>query len=385
MDKPVQSSGTRLTLAFSESKASGDGVGKMPYWKNRTIWSWALYDFANSAFATTILSVIFNVYFATRVVPPEGAILWGARIPGTALWAYTVSFSMLLTFLMMPVLGAWADWAGNKRSLLTFFWLMGCFATVGLSRVGPGDVGKGILFFVIGNMGFAGGNVFYNAFLPELVSEKELGRVSGFGWAVGYVGGGLCLFTNLMMLNFPGAFGLAGEEEAVRFCFLVVAVWWFLFGLPQRLFVKERAVSRAGGPGRSSAEAPRAGLGTAWRVGSKRVWHTLCHLREHGNLVKFLAAYLVYNDGIETIILMASLFGAQVLGMTLSELTLCFLMIQGVASLGAWVFGWMADRFKHKPIILITHSVSHPSPINTKFFVQLLRQKTRASRVIHES
>jgi len=318
-------------------------VNAVPFWKNRSIWAWAMYDFANSAFATTVLAVVFNVYFVTRVVPPEGLFVFGLQIPGESLWAYTVSLSMFLIFAMAPVLGAMADYYGKKKVFLTIFWLIGCAATAGLFVVKPGDVWKGIFLFVMGNVGFAGGNVFYNGFLPHLGEREVMGRVSGFGWAVGYAGGGLCLALNLVMINFPGAFGLTAGDEAVRACFLVVGLWWFLFGLPQLFWLKEEGASKIG-------EAKWKALS----IGCMRLWDTVRHFRRFSNLGKFLLAYLVYNDGIETIILMASIFGAQALGMAQNDLILCFLMIQGVAFLGSLLFGWSADRFRHKPTLFIT-------------------------------
>lgn len=302
-----------------------------------------MYDFANSAFATTVLSVVFNVYFARRIVPPEGVLLFGTQVPGTSLWGYVVSASMLLTFLLAPILGTLADHSGRKKLFLTVFWLTGCAATAGLFFAGAGDVALAAALFMVANVGFAGGNIFYNAFLPFLAPAKALGRISGLGWAVGYAGGGLCLALDLLIIKSPQALGLSSANDLpVRATLLSVAVWWFLFGLPLQIWLKEE---RPAAP--DSAESYAA---VAWR----RLSSTFREVRLHKNLWKFLAAYLVYNDGIETIIVVASLFGAQELGMEQGELILCFLMIQGVALVGALLSGWLADRFRNRPVILAT-------------------------------
>jgi UMF1 family MFS transporter len=315
-----------------------------PYWKRRPVWGWVFYDFANSAFATTISAVIFNVYFVQQVVPPTGVVWGGMTIPGASLWSYTVSFSMFLVFLISPLLGAVADSTGSRKKFLAGFWLLGCLSTLGLFFVQPGDVALGAGLYILGNLGFSGSLAFYNSFLPSLCSPKTMGRVSGLGWAVGYAGGGLCLALNLWMIKSPETFGLSPENFLpVRTTFLTVGLWWFFFSLP--FF---RWVGDVRPPGMSPPGA-LACLSLGW----KRLRDTVQNIRRYGNLLRFLAAYLVYNDGIETIILMASLVGAGLLGMSPDELVLCFLMIQGVAFVGALAFGWLADRIRHKPVLFI--------------------------------
>ncbi len=293
--------------------------------------------------------MIFNVYFVQRVVPPEGWGVLGLRVPGAALWGYTVSLSMLVTFVLTPLLGAAADHVRSKKAFLKWFWLLGVSASAGLFFVTPGRVGLAAGLFLLANIGFAGGNVFYNAFLPELCDRSAMGRVSGLGWAVGYLGGGLCLALNLLMLKSPALFGLdAGNFLPVRASLLSVGLWWFVFALPFFRWVPEerRADQRA-------APTPWAAL----RLGWGRLRETFGRAREHRNLFKFLAAYVLYNEGIETIILMASVFGAQALGMSQDELVLCFLMIQGVAFAGALIFGRLADHLRHKKTIGLTLAV----------------------------
>lgn len=313
----------------------------MTFWKDRRVWAWSMYDFANSAFATTVLAVIFNVYFARRVVPPEGVLVLGHAVTGAALWGYTVSFSMLLVFLLSPLLGAVADQTGRKKFFLALFWTSGCAGSAGLFFAGPGEVWSTAAFFVLGNTGFAGSLAFYNAMLSDLAEGPALGRVSGLGWAMGYLGGGLCLLLNLFMLKNPAFFGLSlGDDLPVRATFLTVSLWWLLFALPLFWWVPETA-----------PRTPAPGWMECFRLGWRRLADTARNLSRHRNLLAFIAAYLVYNDGIETVILMASVIGAQALGMTQDDLILCFLMIQGVALAGSLLFGEWADRWGHKPAL----------------------------------
>lgn len=310
------------------------------------VWAWAFYDFANSAFATTVLAVVFNVYFAQTVVPP-GGVRWGSwTFTGPTLWSFTASLSMALLFFLAPLLGTVADLSGSKIRFLRFFWTLGSLASVGLFWVRPGSVGLAVGLFTLANMGFAGGNVFYNALLPTLGPRESQGRISGFGWAVGYLGGALCLALNLAMIQRPSWFGLSPEHHVpVRAALLSVGIWWGVFGAPL-LFAPSGETPI---PGRS----PGAWARLAWT----RLGHTFRDLRSYKNLLLFILAYAVYNDGIETIILTASVVGATLLGMPPGELILCFLMIQAVAFLGALGCGFLADRWRNKTVILITLAV----------------------------
>lgn len=289
--------------------------------------------------------MVFNVYFARRVVPPEGVRVWGVTVAGPALWSFLVSGSMLAMFVLAPLLGAIADLAGRKRAFLRFFWLLGCAGSLGLWTATPGAVWTTAILFAVANIGFAGGNVFYNAFLPGLGSRQDLGRISGFGWAVGYLGGGLCLALNLLMIQRPGLFGLPPGDAPIRAALLSVGVWWLLFGAP---------IFLATPPDRGGAARPFV----EWvRLGWARLADTFRHVRSRKNLFLFVLAYALYNDGIETVILTASVVGAELLGLSTGELIRCFLMIQGVAFAGALLFGYLADRWGHKTVILLTLGV----------------------------
>jgi MFS transporter, UMF1 family len=312
----------------------------------REIWSWAFYDFANSAYSTTVAAVIFNTYFVMAVAA-DGVTVLGYEIPPASLWAYSVSLSMLLAAVAAPVLGSVADYsAAKKRFLLTFTYL-GAAATALLYFVGPGDAWLGVLLFVLSNWAFEASFAFYSAFLPEITTQQRMNRVSGLGWAIGYVGGVLCLILNMFMIQHPEWFGLSDEDFIpVRASMVVVALWWGVFAIPTFLFVRERAIM-----------ARRPPLLEAVREGLYRLVQTFRKAGRYRELVKFLVAFLIYNDGIQTVIVMAAVFGATELGMAQDQLIPAFIMVQLVAFFGALFFGWLGDRLPTKTAINISLAV----------------------------
>jgi len=311
--------------------------------RKREIFGWAMYDFANSAFATTILAVIFNQYFATVVAGGEkGVEILGFRLHGASFFTFAVSLSMVISALFSPLLGAVADTSGSKKKFLMTFCYTAVLFTGLLYYVHAGDYWKGAIFFIVANIGFAEGNVFYNAFLPQISNEENIGRISGLGWALGYIGGGALLAINLVMLKHPEWVGFPAGAFTVQDCFLSVAFWWLIFSVPTFLFLHERGRDRSV-PGSPSL-----------REGYQRLRHTLARIRTFRELTKFLIAFLIYNDGIETVIVMASIFGAGVLGMETGEIIVFFLMIQGIAFLGALAFGYLADALGNRKTLLIS-------------------------------
>jgi UMF1 family MFS transporter len=312
--------------------------------KKREIFGWAMYDFANSAFATTILAVIFNQYFATVVAGGErGVELLGFRLHGASFFTFSVSLSMAISAIFSPFLGAVADASGSKKRFLMAFCFAGVLFTGFLYFIHAGDYWMGAIFFIIANIGFAEGNVFYNAFLPEISTDQNIGRISGLGWALGYIGGGVLLAINLVMLKYPEWLGFPTGYFTVQDCFLSVAFWWLIFSLPTFLFLKER---------------PQASLpsieGSYFLEGYRRLQHTFRRIKTFKELTKFLFAFLIYNDGIETVIVMASIFGANVLGMKTNELIVFFLMVQGIAFVGSMIFGFLADAIGSKRTVMIS-------------------------------
>ena len=302
-----------------------------------------MFDFADSAFATTILAVIFNQYFVTVVAGGEKGIHFlGLHLHGASLFTFVVSLSMTISAILSPFLGAMADTSGSKKRFLMTFCYGTILVTGLLYYVHEGNTWSGALLFMLANVGFACGNVFYNAFLPEISTPETIGRISGLGWALGYIGGGTLLAINLIMLKYPGWLGRPEGYFTVQDCFLSVALWWFVFSLPTFFFLKEK---------RWASPSIRE---SRFRQGVDRLRHTFRRIRTFRELTKFLVAFLVYNDGIETVVVMASIFGAQVLGMRTEEIILFFLMIQGIAFFGSVAFGFLADAIGNKKTVMIS-------------------------------
>jgi UMF1 family MFS transporter len=320
------------------------------YKNPREVLGWSFYDVANSAFATTVMAVIYNKYYAGVVAGGEQGTVFSLlgkhiRVPGSSAFSFSVAMAMIVVALTAPLLGAIADFSGVKKRFLFGYCLAGSIFTALLSTVGPGDVVWGGLLFMCGLVGFSGGNVFYNALLPEIAAKEDLGKVSGIGWALGYIGGGLCLLVNLCMLQYPKILGFR-EPTSISAVFPVVGIWWFLFAQPTFLFVKERAPRQK-----------RPANQSYFNIGVARLRRTFRQLHRFRELWKFLLAYFLFNDGIEMVIIMAAIFGDQTLHMTSAQLITFFLMVQGVAFFGAMGFGWLVDWIGNKKTLIITLSI----------------------------
>lgn len=307
----------------------------------RAILGWVMYDFANSAYAVVILAVIFNAYFAQEVAGGAAGTRFellglAFTIPGASLFSFVNALAMGLVGLASPVLGALADYSGRKRRYLAWAWLTGVVSTAALAWVGAGDFWLGSALFVISSMGFSAGSVFYDAFLPELGEGSQAGRISGAGYAAGYLGGGLLLVVILLLKRHVPGFEYTHS-------FPLTALWWLVFALPTMFWLRDRPV-----------DIPAGRLGGYLKIALRRVRRSLSHFRELSVLERFLLANLIYSTGIESVIRLASIFGAQELGMPQGELVLFFLVIQGTALVGAMLFGWVADRFTQRGALLAT-------------------------------
>jgi MFS transporter, UMF1 family len=294
----------------------------------REVVAWAMYDWGNSAFATSILTAIYGIYFTKTVVPKNG----------DAWWNYANAISMILVCGAGPIIGAITDYTGSKKRFFVFFWLVGVTACAALFFVRPGDAVLGFVLFIFANIGFGGSVALNNAFLTELAPPEKMDRVSSFGWAMGYVGGGICLAINLAMYT-----AIDDKVMAVRWCFAVVGLWWFVFSLPAAFWLKERATPKPRPPGRSLLS-----------LGFADVLATLRNLRRYKQLFLFLLAFLFFNQGIETVISNAGPFGVKAAGMTDDGIMVLVLVIQIVAAVGAFVFGRFAERAGCKKVILLS-------------------------------
>ena len=299
----------------------------------RELWAWCFYDFANSSFTTLIVTVAYSVYFVRVVAAPLGQTGEAERI-----WFWGYAGSMLVAALVSPVLGAIGDAYAVKRRFLIASTLVCVGCTALLSFVGPGDVWPGLLLFGIANVAFDLGFMFCSAFLVELVPPKSMGRISGYGWGLGYVGGLLSL-----ALAYPFISGGFTEENLpwYRLSFAITAVFFLLASIPTFLWLRERAV-------------PQPSRRSAWREALVRLGRTAGELPHYRDLSIYLIAYLIYTDAINTVIVASGIFANKVLDFSPRDLIIYFLVTQVTAGAGAVLFGGMADRIGAKRTISVT-------------------------------
>jgi len=309
------------------------------------ITAWCMYDWANSAFVTTIVAAVLPVYFAEVVCSgsPVSWNLFGQEIVSKApsLWGYAMALAALLVAIFSPIFGAAADAGGRRKQFLGIMTGVGILSSALLFTAGKGDVWPVLGILVLGQVGFAGANVFYNSLLLSVAPPGERDVVSSRGFAFGYLGGGLLLALNLFMIKSPGTFGLADSDIAVRMTFLTVAAWWAIFSIPLFRTVPEARTGRE----KSFASSFSSGL--------KALKSTFHNLREQKNIFRFLISYLIYNDGIQTVIMMAVIFGKSEMGLSAAQLITAILLTQAVGVPGSILFGKMAKRFGAKKMLLV--------------------------------
>jgi len=315
----------------------------------RVIFGWAMYDWANSAYITTLAVAILPIYFAGVVVPPEGLEIKGTFYAAETLWGFMVSAAAFLVFLAAPTLGAIADFCCAKKRFLFSFCYLGVVSAAFLSFSKAGDVWLTMILFVISQIGFVGANVFYDAFLSQIAPEGETDRISSKGFAFGYVGGGLQFALALVLLAGHEKIGLS-EAEAARLGMLTAALWWGGFALVTVSLLREPRRMQALPEG-----FRRVPLGLGYiSLGISRVWKTIRKLRQLRHLVLFLAAFLVYNEGIQTVIQMATIYGKQELHLSTTTLMMTLLLVQAVAFLGALLLAWISERIGAKRAVIVT-------------------------------
>jgi UMF1 family MFS transporter len=315
-----------------------------PTYSRREQIGWYFYDWANSAFSTTVVTVFLGPYLTgvARSAADAAGMVYPLGIPVAAAsyFPYLVSLSVLLQVLFLPILGAVADYTHLKKRLLGLFAYIGALATMALYFVQGDNYQLGGLLFVVANLSFGASIVFYNAFLTEIAPPDRRDAVSSQGWALGYLGGGLLLVVNLLLYNSAESFGLT-QSEAARISMTAAGMWWAIFTLIPLLALRVRAPARQLPSGRRYLT-----------VGFSQLRETFRSARRYPQTLLFLGAYLLYNDGIQTVIALASVFGAEELGLEQSILIQAILMVQFVAFFGALAFGWIATRIGAKRAIL---------------------------------
>ncbi len=299
----------------------------------KEIFAWALYDWANSAFATTVMAAFFPIFFSQYWS-------YGAdSATSTFFLGLGNSIESLIVAVCAPVLGAIADRGSYRKKLLILFAFLGAVMTGGLYWVSIGLWPVAMVLYILANVGFAGANTFYDSLLPSVASEKKVDFVSSLGYGLGYIGGGLLFLLNVLMYLFPATFGLPDEITAVKVSFLMVGIWWIVFTIPLAIAVKEEG-------------GERIRLGQAVKDGFGAVKKTLTSLKKLRNTALFLVAYWCYIDGVDTIIRMATDYGTA-LGFTTSSLIIALLITQFVAFPAALLYNIFGHKVGVKNALLV--------------------------------
>ena len=303
--------------------------------------AWAMYDWANSAFWSTIVTAVFPGFFA------DYAAAGLSPIEATSRFAWATTAALTVVALLAPVLGALADHRPIKKRMLAIFLAIGVTATVLMGTIGRGEWVYALALFMIANVGVASTLVFYDSLLPHIAPRGDIDRVSTAGYAMGFIGGGVLLLINLAWILSPATFGLSGTIAAIHLTFVSVGVWWLLFSLPLFRTVPEPPVRleelRAAG-----VALVFAAIGAAWK--------TLRELRANRDAFLMLVAFLLYNDGIQTIIRMSSIYGAEV-GIDRNAQIAAFMMVQFVGVPCSFLFGAAAGRIGAKTAIFFALAV----------------------------
>ncbi|SHE48854.1 MFS transporter, UMF1 family [Desulfacinum infernum DSM 9756] len=308
--------------------------------------AWCLYDWANSAFATSVLAVFLPVYFAKVVVPPDGVTLpilglaW--HTGASSLWAYTVSLSVLLVAVSAPLVGRVADEKASRKGFLLLCVAAGASATAFLAACGPGDVFRTLATFMAAYVAFSTSEIFYNSYLPHIAVASARDWLSGLGYAYGYVGGGLLLAVHLWALAHPTLLGLEDSAAAIRVFFLSVGIWWAVFSVPCALWLP-KGIRRV----REDDSHPP-------HLFSREFWAVYREIAAFPGALLMVCAYFFFNNGIQTVIAMASMYGATALKLETGDIALAFLITQAVAFPGALLLSRLAESHGTKRVLLVS-------------------------------
>ncbi|TFE27882.1 MFS transporter [Cohnella luojiensis] len=288
--------------------------------------AWVLYDWANSAFATTIMAAVMPIYFINVAKGTDGS------------WSFTQTAAAIVVALLSPLLGAIADVTGKKVKFLRIFSLIGAFASAGLAFVGPGDMWLASIIVVIGMVGFGTGNTFYDALLNDVASPAQREKVSARGFSMGYLGGGLLLAVNLGLILGWESIGLPDKTAASQISFVTVGIWWIVFSWPLFRTIKD------------TPSANKGSIAGNLKAGARRLGETFSSIKRYPELMKFMLAYWFIFDGINTIIVMAASYGTTI-GIESNDLITALLITQFIGFPATLLFGRMADRLGGKKML----------------------------------
>jgi UMF1 family MFS transporter len=314
-----------------------NAISSNPNQNRRAIFSWCMYDFANSPFTTLVVTFIYSTYF-TRAIA-------GNEIIGTALWSKGVTLSAIMVALLSPVMGALADKGGFRKLFLFITTVIAAVGSAVLFKFQPGQAMQALLWFIIANFAFEMGMVFYNAFLPDISPPEKIGRISGYGWSLGYAGGLLAMFIGLVGFVNPEVpwFGFSTENgENIRATNLLVTVWFLIFSIPMFLWVKE--------------DKSQVSKGQKNVIGSslKQLGTTFHEIRHYRQIVRLLVARLFYNDGLITIFAFGGIYAAGTFNFSFSEIMVFGIVLNIAAGAGAFLMGFLDDRLGGRKAIQIS-------------------------------
>ena len=297
-----------------------------------------MYDFANSAYTTLIVTFVYATYFTKAIAENE--------VIGTVLWARGVSITAITVAILSPIMGAFADRGGYRKLFLFIMTYLAVIGSIMLYFTLPGQVLKALIWFIIGNVAFEIGCVFYNAFLPEIAPTEKIGRVSGYGWSLGYIGGLFCMGIAMVTLVNPEVpwFGFSKEAgENIRATNLLVAGWFALFSIPIFLWVKENNSKT-----RDTGES-------VFRTGFIQLANTFREIKKYRQIIRFLLARLVYNDGLVTIFAFGGIYAAGTFGFSFEEIMIFGIVLNITAGIGAFLMGFLDDIIGGKMTIQISN------------------------------
>lgn len=291
--------------------------------KYRRVFYWSLFDFANTSFSITIVTFVYAVYFKETVASGQPI--------GDFYWSLGTGISMFIVALISPFLGAIADHSAGKKRFLLFFTLLCIISTALLYFISEGKIIEGLILFILANIGFEAGLVFYDAFLPEISEEKNFGRTSGFGFAMGYIGS----FASLMIV-YPLVL-----NDLVKLSFPAAAIFFLIFSIPLFLFLPDT---------KQNVKREKS----YFSIGIERITFTISNLKNYKNLALFLLAFFFYIEGVNTAIYFSGIYAKSTLNFNFSELTIFFMIAQTTAVLGSIIFGVVADSIGQKKTIYLT-------------------------------
>jgi len=306
----------------------------------KEIFAWTLYDFANTSYSVIVVTVVYAIYYKQYIVGNYTISLghW-VRNPGDFLWGLGGSLSMSLVALSAPIMGAAADYSNRKKMFMLIYTMVCIAAMASLYFLRPGMILQGLLLFIFGNLGFEGALVFYNGFLPQISRPDNIGKISGYGFAIGYVGS---LISLLIALPYASKAFALNNLAVMRPTFIWAALFFFVFSLPFFFIVRERAIQM---PDKTK---------NFFKEGYRRTLKTLKRIREFPEITKFLTAYFIYIDGVNTVIYFSGIYASSTLHFTVQQVIEFFAIVQSSAISGSYIFGYLTDKFGPKKTIMIT-------------------------------